>query len=83
MGIDDILISVGADDLASNITTGLAESLSALDAIEGSLATALASNTDQVQTAFDATRAVMTLFKTQLMSTLNLEVPARAASDND
>jgi predicted lipoprotein len=83
MGIDDVLVSVGADELANSITTGLVDSINAIDAIEGDLATALANNPSQVQAAFDATRTVMTLFKTQLMATLNLEVPARAASDND
>ena len=82
-GIDDILSSVGAEDLSDSISTGLVDSINALDAIEGTLVTALVQNPDQVQAAFDATRTVMTLFKTQLMATLNLEVPARAASDND
>ena len=82
-GMDDILRSVGADTVADDITNGLVASLAAIDAIDGDLADALANNPQAVELAFNETRTVMTLFKTQFMATLNLEVPARAASDND
>ncbi len=83
IGFDDLLIEAGAEDLNTEMTTKLAQAQEAIEAIEGTMAQALADNPEQVVEAYNLLQDAMTLFKTQFLSILDLELPQRAEGDND
>jgi hypothetical protein len=82
-GFDDLLKEVGAEKLASDIAADLQKARTALDAIPGDLNSALQNNKPLVLEAYNALVDLNLLIKTQFLSVLDLEIPARAASDND
>ena len=82
-GFDDLLVGVGQEALATEMTDTLAAAITAIQAIEGTLADAVVSNPQSVQAAYEALTTAMALFKTEFMASLDLEVPNRAAADND
>ena len=83
VGFDDLLNSVDAKELASEMSIVLAEAIKAVESIEGNLYDALTTEPAEVEKAYKATKAFTDLLKTQFVAVLNLEVPQRAASDND
>lgn len=83
VGIDDLLVAVGQEPHAEELGAKLRAALAALDALDGSLADALASQPQDVVKAYDELREAMSLFKTQVVSVLDLELPLRVEGDND
>jgi predicted lipoprotein len=83
VGFDDLLHSYGASDLANQMSSKLANALEAVKAIPGPFSEALESDVDTLEAGYVATKEFTDLFKTQFLSVLDLEIPARAASDND
>jgi hypothetical protein len=83
VGLDDLLESLSATALAEQMAAALEEAISAAQAINGNLLDALNSQLETVHAAHAAAKALTDLMKTQFVSVLNLEVPQRAASDND
>lgn len=82
-GFDDLLRAIGQEALAEAFEADLANAKAALEAIDGELQEALAQDPDAVVAAFDALRAVVTRFRTEFISVLDLELPQRAEGDND
>ena len=82
-GFDDLLRSVGATDLDMRMQQGIEATLTALEAIEGPLATAVVDRNEQVVAAWRALDALMRTLKTELVTVLDLELPMRVEGDND
>ncbi|MBM4392087.1 MAG: hypothetical protein FJ090_13280, partial [Deltaproteobacteria bacterium] len=77
-GIDDLLVSIGEDDLAAAVD----------DALAGAKASALpapldASDPASVQAHYDAVNVLTDLLKGDIATALALQVPTEAAGDND
>ena len=83
LGFDDLLIDMGATDVATDMTAAIAGAITATAAIPGNLQDAAESDTVAVEDAHDAIREVTTLLKNDFLSVLDLELPDRAAGDND
>lgn len=83
VGFDDLLTAVGAEEVATQMSGLTAAAITAVEAIPSDLTTALTEHPAEVQAAYDALVALNTLLKTQFLSVLDLEIPQRAASDND
>jgi uncharacterized protein len=82
-GFDDLLVAVGSEALVTTVDERLAAALASLQPLQGAMETELASNPAAVVAAHDATKALLDLFKTQFISVLDLDLPARAEGDND
>ena len=82
-GFDDLLRSIGASMLDDEIQTGLTGCFTALDAVEGPLESALTLDHADVIALHDAIRAVGVLFKVQVLTLLDLELPRRLDGDAD
>ena len=72
-GFDDLLISMSAEELAISVTVALKDALEAINAVEGTLADALASSPTAVENAHQKTKEFTDLLKTQFLAVLNLE----------
>ena len=83
VGFFDLLYSYGATDLADQMDSRLAGAIEAVEAIPTSFNEALDGDIDSFEAAYAATKEFTDLFKTQFLSVLDLEIPQRAASDND
>ncbi len=83
LGFDDILSDMGASALADDFTVALTSSIETLSTMEGSFADALVNDPEKMATAYAAVKSVSDLLKTEFVSTLDLEIPNRAAGDND
>lgn len=83
LGFDDLLRGMSADALADDMTARINAAITAVEAIPGTLESAIVSGAPEVQSAFDAIRAITDLLKTQFVSVLDLELPQRAEGDND
>jgi hypothetical protein len=68
-----------ADDIASKTSAAT----NAIEAVDGTFETALLTDYAQVETAYTALRDLVVLMKTEMMSVLDLELPARVEADND
>lgn len=82
-GFDDLLRALGQGRLAVAFEADLAAAKAALEAIDGELQEALRDDPDSVVAAFNALRALVTRFRTEFISVLDLELPQRAEGDND
>jgi predicted lipoprotein len=82
-GFDDLLVAVGAQALAEDMTAKLNDAITAVETFEGTFADALTTDPDKVQAVFTTLKSFTDLMKTQFMAVLDLEIPSRAASDND
>ena len=83
VGFDDLLRAYGADELAAQMDERLNAAIAALEDVPTSFKSALATDIERLEAAYSATKDFTDLFKTQFMSVLDLEIPQRAASDND
>ena len=80
----DLLASLGGSDLANDMLDGLDAALLALDALEGTtLKDGLSTHFEEVSTVYNRIQDVTTIMKGPFLSTLNLQIPASAATDND
>jgi predicted lipoprotein len=82
-GFDDWLTELGADALADRMAADFVAVLEALDAIDVPLEEAVLTQPERVDAAHTALRTLVTDLKTQFVTTLDLELPARAEGDND
>ena len=83
LGFDDFLIELGAEDLATTLSSELAAARAAADAIPGSLRDALTANYAEVAATHEAARQVTVQLKSQFLTVLGLDLPDSAAGDND
>ncbi|MFT6400259.1 MAG: putative lipoprotein [Bradymonadia bacterium] len=82
-GFDAYLRHFGQDDLADRFGAAIADALGAVDAIDGTLREAIDGDYDGVSAAYDSIKMVTDLLKTEFVSVLDLDLPNRAAGDND
>jgi predicted lipoprotein len=82
-GFDDLLSYYNAEPLALDLSGKLVSAREAVQAVPGTFKEALAGNLAEMEAAYEALKGFTDLFKTQFLSVLDLEIPSRAASDND
>jgi predicted lipoprotein len=82
-GLNDLLGSVGADDLADRIDAAISTALEAVDAVEPSFEGASRSQDGEFAQAYAALEALADLLKTEFLQKLALNEPMRASGDND
>lgn len=82
-GFDDLLRTVGANDLDSRMQRAIQGSLNAVDAIEGPLGDAVRNRNATVVAAYDAITVLVRLMKTEFVTVLDLELPMHVEGDND
>jgi len=83
IGFDDWLRDAGAGDLADRMLSNLANVDAAIARVPGSLAQALVSNRELPLGIHTATKSVTDELKADLVTVLNLELPAASEGDND
>jgi predicted lipoprotein len=83
LGFDDVLLEMGNPELAADLTVKLTEAVSALSVIELSFVEALSTDPEAVVGVYAAVKSVTDLLKTEFVGMLDLEIPNRAAGDND
>lgn len=84
LGFDDMLVALGQDRLARDMTQGLAAAIAATDAIQGDdLAAAITTQRPQVDALYAAVKGVTDRLKTDFVSVLDLEIPRLVEGDND
>ena len=82
VGLSDLLITEGAEELANSIESGLEEALIELRELE-SLEISLTEDLERVTEIHRSIKAVSDLMKSQMVTVLNLSVPQEGAGDND
>lgn len=82
-GFDDLLSSIGAEQLSADMLRLTDETIAALEAWPGTLEEQLQNDPQSVVDAYTKASELGTLLKTQFVSTLDLEIPQRAEGDND
>jgi predicted lipoprotein len=83
LGYDDLLVDMGAADVAQDMAVAIEGAIAATEAIPGTLREANDANPDAVLAAHAALRAITDILKSDFLSVLDLEAPDRAAGDND
>jgi predicted lipoprotein len=83
VGFDDFLHGVGASDLAVEMTADFAAAIAAVEAIPGTLTSALATDPDSVRAAYTAVKELTDDLKSGFVTVLNLRIPQEGAGDND
>lgn len=83
-GFDDLLVAIGAAELSERVLAEVAAVEAAMDAVSMPFAAALASDDPALLgEVYNLLRTLTTTIKTDLLSTLDLDLPARAEGDND
>lgn len=83
-GWDDLLIEVGAEDLATDLTEAIAAAIAALEALgTDDLTEAVTSDAAAVMAAYEAVGAAQRLFKTDVFTVLDIEPTTCRIGDND
>lgn len=82
LGIDDLLIEIGAGETAAELVSAIEGAIAAVEALEGDLTTAIETDRAGVMAAFDAMTTAVTLLKSDLVTLLDVELPANFG-DND
>jgi len=82
-GFDDLLRSVGATDLDARIQAGIAAAFTALAAVDTPFESALTNDYADAVTFHDALRNIGGLFRIDVLTMLDLELPMRIEGDND
>lgn len=83
VGLDDLLVELGHEDLSAEILTDTDAAIALATAIDTPLVTLLETDRAQVQALHDAVKAVCDDLKGDLATVLSLQVPSEAAGDND
>ena len=83
VGFHDLLVAIGAGDLAEGIDVSLGDITTWMDDLDGSMVDLLASDVASVVEVHDRIKTLTDLLKTQFVGVLDLELPDRAAGDND
>jgi predicted lipoprotein len=83
-GFEELLVSVGASDLATRLVTALDAAIAAADAVEGDdLAAAIGADRAGVTTLHDRLKDLTDLLKFEMVVVLGLDLPPSVAGDND
>lgn len=82
-GMFHLLVAVGAEQIADGMTQDLAAAKAAVEAVPESFESALTADPASMKAAYEAVRTLTTRLKTEMLSVLDLELPARVESDND
>ncbi|MFP4598742.1 MAG: imelysin family protein [Persicimonas sp.] len=83
LGFDDLIRGLGATDLADDMSGRIADAIDTADAVDSTMAEALASNPQDIVDVYDGVKNVTDLYKSQFFDVLDLEVPQRGEGDND
>ena len=84
LGWDDVLIDMGADAIATEITNAVAAAIAAIEALgTDSLEEAVANDRAAVMTAYDAVGDLQRLFKADVFTILDIEPTTCRIGDND
>lgn len=83
VGMDDLLVERGHEDVLDDITAALAGIRSAAAQVEAPLDVAVQSDRDDLQALYDAVVVLTDVVKNELALVLTLEIPTEAAGDND
>ncbi len=82
-GFDEMLAEVGAGAAATRMATLLDEADRRAAEVAIDIPTALAADPNALLPTYEAIKAVTDLFKTEVVTALDLELPRRAEGDND
>jgi predicted lipoprotein len=83
-GFDDLLVGVGATDLATQMSTDLGAIFSAIDALgDQTLEEAMVKDKAKVRAIYDAMKVVTNDLRSQFIGILDLELPKSVEGDND
>jgi predicted lipoprotein len=82
-GVEALLRGMGATQLADDMSARIDDAIAAIDAVDGTMAEALTSDSQSVVAAYNAVKDLTDLFKSQFFDVLDLEVPQRGEGDND
>ena len=80
MGMDELLVSVGHEDLANEVMSNLDAADAAVSALDAPFDTV---DTEKLNAAHAAVKKVTDLLKSDIATVLTLQVPSEAAGDND
>ena len=83
VGFDDFLRARGAGDLADAMTRDIADAITAVAAIDGTMAEALVADLASVEAAYHAVRKVTDSLKGDFVVSLQLRLPGEGAADVD
>lgn len=83
LGIDDLLLAVGADTLVADLSAALAAAVTAVEAIPGTLREAIEADAPEITTAYDALGTAQRLFKVDVVTALDIDVQSCTPGDND
>lgn len=82
-GLSSLLRALNAESVAVNLEQALQQTLQAIEAVPGPLEEALSTDLTAVRGLYEVMKGVTTIMKTEFVSALDLELPARAEADND
>jgi ferritin-like metal-binding protein YciE len=82
-GLNDLLVSVGAESLVKSIDDAISEAEGAVEKVEPNFEQASRAPDAAMSQAFDALQALADLLKTEFLQKLALNPPMRASGDND
>jgi predicted lipoprotein len=83
LGFDDWLREVGASDLEQRMAVAFASAQKAFDELEPPLEQAIITRPDAARAAYSSLKQLTDLLKTELVGTLQLELPTGTETDND
>ena len=82
-GLDDVLVDLGHEDLATQILTDLGAAQAAAEAVDAPFDDAVENRTADVEALYEAVKLVTDALKGDLATVLSLSIPDDAAGDND
>jgi predicted lipoprotein len=83
LGYDDLLVDMGAADVADDMQKAIDAAIAATEAVPGTFREALSQDPAAMEQAHTAIQAVTDILKSDFLTILDLEAPDRAAGDND
>jgi hypothetical protein len=83
LGYDDLLVDMGAADVADDMQNAIDAAIAATEAVPGTFREALSQDPAAMEQAHTAIQAVTDILKSDFLTILDLEAPDRAAGDND
>ena len=82
--IDELLVAVGASNIANNVKAALDEADAAIAALKSpDLQTALTEENGQFRAVHEALKKLTNILRTEFVTVLDLELPKRIEGDND
>jgi predicted lipoprotein len=82
-GFDDVLVTLGREDLATQMGTEIEGAIAAVDAIDPPLEDAVTGDAADVQSLFDEIRDLTTLLKNEFTAVLRVQRPVNVTGDID